>query len=366
MILFRYLIKEVSQATAAVTVILLLIVTSGRLAKYLAQSSSGHLSSDVVFWVILFRIPDFLPLILPLGFFIGVLLAYGRLYVDNEMIVMNACGTGKKRLVTITAIPAILMSMLVAYLTLFGAPSSLNKVQSILQNPANTNSLAILQEGKFQETSDGQRVIYAENFDPNSDAVNDVWMVEHRRDGSVIVIRADSGRISDNADLGGGQYLTLDNGSVYDGFVGKRDYQITEFASYSQKVVERRRVEKLQLEGDAKTTRALFMSDKPSDIAALHWRFSLPVVVLVVALLALALSKTNQRSGRYIKMLPAVLIYLLYIVAITGVRNKIEMETQPPLMIWLVHGLFFIGALMLLLEDDFKRLLAARKSRVAI
>ena len=366
MILFRYLIKEVSQATAAVTVILLLIVTSGRLAKYLAQSSSGHLSSDVVFWVILFRIPDFLPLILPLGFFIGVLLAYGRLYVDNEMIVMNACGTGKNFLVTITAIPAILMSMLVAYLTLFGAPSSLNKVQSILQNPANTNSLAILQEGKFQETSDGQRVIYAEKFDPNSDAVNDVWMVEHRRDGSVIVIRADSGRISDNADLGGGQYLTLDNGSVYDGFVGKRDYQITEFASYSQKVVERRRVEKLQLEGDAKTTRALFMSDKPSDIAALHWRFSLPVVVLVVALLALALSKTNQRSGRYIKMLPAVLIYLLYIVAITGVRNKIEMETQPPLMIWLVHGLFFIGALMLLLEDDFKRLLAARKSRVAI
>jgi hypothetical protein len=28
--------------------------------------------------------------------------------------------------------------------------------------------------------------------------------------------------------------------------------------------------------------------------------------------------------------------------------------------------LFFIGALMLLLEDDFKRVLASRKSRVAI
>jgi len=80
----------------------------------------------------------------------------------------------------------------------------------------------------------------------------------------------------------------------------------------------------------------------------------------------LALSKTNQRSGRYIKMLPAVLIYLLYIVAITGVRNMIEMESQPPFMIWLVHGLFFIGALMLLLEDDFRRVLAARKSRLAV
>ncbi len=364
MILFRYLVKEVSQATAAVTIILLLLVTSGRLAKYLAQSSSGDLSSDVVFWVILFRIPDFLPLILPLGFFIGVLLAYGRLYVDNEMIVMNACGTGKKRLVTITAIPAFLMSMLVAYLTLFGAPASLNKVQSILQDPANTNSLAILQEGKFQETSNGQRVIYAEQFDTENDAVNGVWLVEHRRDGSVVIIRADSGRISDNPQLDS-QYLTLADGAVYDGFIGQRDYQITEFQTYAQKVVERRRVEQLQLEGDAKSTRALFMSTQPGDIAALHWRFSLPVVVLVVALLALALSKTNQRSGRYIKMLPAVLIYLLYIVAITGVRNMIEMGSQPAVMIWLVHALFFIGALMLLLKDDFSRALAAHKSTVA-
>jgi lipopolysaccharide export system permease protein len=364
MILFRYLVKEVLQATAAVTIILLLIVTSGRLAKYLAQSSSGDLSSDVVFWVILFRIPDFLPLILPLGFFIGVLLAYGRLYVDNEMIVMNACGTGKKRLVTITAIPAFLMSMLVAYLTLFGAPASLKKVQSILQDPANTNSLAILQEGKFQETSDGQRVIYAEQFDPENDAVNGVWLVEHRRDGSVVIIRADSGRVADNPKLNG-QYLMLADGAVYDGFVGQRDYQITEFQSYSQKVIERRRVEQLQLEGDAKTTIALFKSTKASDIAALHWRFSLPVVVLVVALLALALSKTNQRSGRYIKMLPAVLIYLLYIVAITGVRNMIEMGSQPVIMIWLVHSLFFIGALMLLLKDDVGRALAARKSMAA-
>ncbi|MGB2271448.1 MAG: LPS export ABC transporter permease LptF [Pseudomonadales bacterium] len=361
MILFRYLVKEVLQATTAVTFILLLIVTSGRLAKYLAQSSSGDLSSDVVFSVILFRIPDFLPLILPLGFFIGLLLAYGRLYVDNEMIVINACGTGKKRLVTITAIPALLMSMLVAYLTLLGAPASLNKVQSILQDPANTNSLAILQEGKFQETSGGQRVIYAEQFDPENDAINGVWMVEHRGDGSVMIVRADSGRINDNAQLDS-QYLTLENGAVYDGFVGRRDYQITEFQSYAQKVVERRQVEKLQLEGDAKSTYALFISEQPGDVAALHWRFSLPVVVLVVALLALALSKTNQRSGRYIKMLPAILIYLLYIVSITGVRNMIETESQPPITIWLVHALFFAGAVVLLLKDDFSRIAAARRS----
>ena len=79
-------------------------------------------------------------------------------------------------------------------------------------------------------------------------------------------------------------------------------------------------------------------------------------------MLALALSKTNQRSGRYIKMLPAILIYLLYIVSITGVRNMIETESQPPITIWLVHALFFAGAVVLLLKDDFSRVAAARRS----
>ena len=95
MLLFRYLCISVLQATLGVTVVLLLIVTSGRLAKYLTQASTGNLAPDLVFEIVLFRIPDFLPLIIPLGLFVGILLVYGRLYVDSEMTVLSACGNGK-------------------------------------------------------------------------------------------------------------------------------------------------------------------------------------------------------------------------------------------------------------------------------
>lgn len=361
MILFRYLFKEVLQTTLAVSLILLLIVTSGRLAKYLAQSSAGDLSSSVVFSVIFFRIPDFLPLILPLGLFVGVLLAYGRLYVDSEMIVISASGTGKSRLIAITALPAMLIALLVAYLTLVGAPASLQKVQSILQDPANSNSLAILQEGKFQESDQGKRISYAESFDVTNEAVNGVWLIEYRDNGSVMLLRAETGRLTGSADIGS-QYFTLSNGTVYDGFVGRRDYQISQFESYSQKIEQPSQVEKIQLKVDAKTTQELLASNTPADIAALHWRLSLPVVVLVVALMALALSKTNQRSGRYVKMLPAILIYLLYIVAITGARNLIETEAQTPLLMWLVHAAFFMVAIILLLSENIQNAFAARLS----
>lgn len=361
MILFRYLFKEVMQSTIAVTLVLLLIVTSGRLAKYLAQSSSGDLAADVVFWVILFRIPDFLPLILPLGLFVGILLAYGRLYVDSEMIVINACGIGTRNLALITLLPSLLVALLVAYLTLFGAPASLKKVQSILQDPASSSGLAILQEGKFQRSDGGRRISYAERLNNEDSTVHGVWLVEHKSDGSVVIIRAEQGYLSGNQ-ASDSQYFTLSDGVVYDGFVGARDYQITRFGSYSQKIAQSTEVEKIQLKVDAKSTEELMRSSTPADLAALQWRLSLPVVVLVVGLMALALSKTNQRSGRYVKMLPAILIYLLYIIAITGMRNVLETQMQLPALMWITHAAFLLLAVGLLSSDAIGRWLARRNS----
>ena len=98
-----------------------------------------------------------------------------------------------------------------------------------------------------------------------------------------------------------------------------------------------------------------FNSDSNADIAALHWRFSLPVVVLVVAVMALALSKTDNRSGRYLKLLPAILMYLIYIISITSVRTLVESGSQPVIAIWILHALFFILALCILLKDDIQR-----------
>jgi len=111
----------------------------------------------------------------------------------------------------------------------------------------------------------------------------------------------------------------------------------------------------VQLEVDAKSTLALFNSGSNADIAALHWRFSLPVVVLVVAVMALALSKTDNRSGRYLKLLPAILMYLIYIISITSVRTLVEYGSQPVMAIWILHALFFFLALSILLKDDIQR-----------
>ena len=120
MLIFRYLAKEVLTVMTAVSIALLLITMSSRFVKYLAQAASGDLATDVLFSIMLFRIPGFLELIVPLALFIGILLAYGRLYVESEMVVLSACGISNRRLLGYTMLVAGFVALIVGSLSIAG------------------------------------------------------------------------------------------------------------------------------------------------------------------------------------------------------------------------------------------------------
>ena len=90
MIIFRYIARDLLGTTAAVCAVLMLVIISGRFVKYLAEAAAGLLDANILFAVIGYRLPGFLELILPLAFFLGILLVYGRLYVDSEMTGRNS------------------------------------------------------------------------------------------------------------------------------------------------------------------------------------------------------------------------------------------------------------------------------------
>lgn len=355
MLLFRYLSASSMIATFAVTLVLLLIVTSGRLAKYLAEASSGNLAADLVFSIILYRIPDFLPLIIPLGLFVGILLAYGRLYVDSEMTVIHATGVSKNKVLWITLVPAFLISALVAALTLWLAPASLARVGALLEESRNSHGLALFREGKFQTDRAGDSVVYVKSL-PAKERFEEVLLVEQQRDGGIVLARAERGRVSptDDPDT---RFVELQDGHVYEGHIGSRAYRVTRFASYAERIALKREAEEVKLKIDALPTRSLIGSGELAHTAALHWRFSLPATVLVVAILAVPLSRTDRRRGRYTKMLPAIMIYLVYIVSLSGVRSGVEAGDLAPVMLWLMHLFFLLVALLLIYWRDIRRIL---------
>ena len=185
--------------------------------------------------------------------------------------------------------------------------------------------------------------------------VNEEGEIEHS------VILAETGHI-DVPSQYGIRYLIMENGRRYVGRPGAADFQVTEFGEYGQRLRERKVNRKRVSKVEGRPTEQLLESDDIRDKAALQWRFSLPLLVPIIALIALALSKTNHRQGRYVKMLPAFLIYIFYIVSLNAARDKLEKGDLPiEVGLWWIHLIFFALALLLLFGGTWWRRLRAPK-----
>lgn len=341
----------------AVSSVLLLITMSGRFVKYLAEAASGRLSSDVLFSIMAYRLPGFMELVIPLGLFIGILLSYGRLYMQSEMTVLAACGFSQRKLALYTMSPALLIAAFVAVLALFVSPLGLHKAEEILNQQKLRGEFEGLSSGRFNPMKGGKGVSYAEAFSDDHKQMNKVF-IAGRLSGEgagVSVVKAATGHQYDHPEYGQ-RYLVLENGYRYEGQPGQPKYRITQFEQQAQYIKVADPADFRPRKSDSKSTMALLGSSELDDIAALHWRFSLPMLVLVVSLVAVPLSKTNPRQGRYIKMIPAILLYIVYLVSINAARGAVEDgKVSPWLSIWAVHFGFLALALMLMAWDELAK-----------
>ncbi len=369
MIIFRYLAREVLVSMIAVSGVLLLIIMSGRFVKYLADAAAGKLAPDVLLAIMGYRLPGFLELVLPLGLFIAILMAYGRLYMDSEMTVLSACGMSQRKLLAYTMFPALCVSIIVGTLSLVISPVGIQRAETILDEQKMRSEFDHLKPTRFMPTQGGNGVTYAETLSRDRKQMQKVFMAEMGNskgssDGDLAIMLAERGeQVVD--DTSGQRYLKLYDGYRYSGRPGDADYQVVKFDTYMQLLAQPQAARKRSAKADSIPTSELWQSKSLEDKAALQWRFSLPLLVLVVTLLAVPLSKTNPRQGRYVQMIPAILLYIIYLVSLNAARGALEegrLPTTPG--IWPVHFIFIVIALALLFAPSIKLHFSGNKKAV--
>jgi len=343
----QYILRETLGAWIVVTVVLFVIVMTNQFAEILGEAASDQLPKDAVFGVLGLASLQYLTALTPIGLFLGVMLALARLNRDSEMSAIMACGIGPANILMPVSLLALVLSVGLAWLALVKTPEASWKIEEIKLQAREQLELGVLESGRFTTPDSGNTIIYAREVE--GEQIRGVFIQRQTRNG-VVVILADRGqRVQSSTD--GQLTFVLYEGRRYEGVPGERNFKVTEFREHGIPIGRALADTSVELI-EAKPTSVLFGSPDPEHQAELQWRFSSPISLLVLALLAVPLSRSRPQEGRYARLGVGVLVYVIYVNAMSVGRVWVEREQVPTwLGLWWVHlALGLLGLLLLMVE----------------
>lgn len=344
-ILDRYILREAAQTWVTVTGVLLVILLSNQFARVLGDAAKDKIAKDAVFSVIGLTALQYLTILVPFGLFLAIMLALARFYRDSELPAMMACRVGPGGLYRPLSLLALPLAGFVAWLAMVVAPDALRSVEFIGAEARRQVDLTSLEPGRFMQLGGDEAVILAEEVSAGG-ALRNVFLQRRIADTlEIVVAERGTQRQSEDAEL---RFIVLFNGRRYEGVPGTSAFRIIEFQEYGvpyQLPASRAP----DLEPEALPTATLLAAADPLAIAELQWRVSVPLSTLLLAFLAVPLSRSQPRQGRYGKLVLGILIYIIYFNLLGAAKVWVERgEVSPQVGIWWVHALLLALALLLL------------------
>jgi LPS export ABC transporter permease LptF len=177
---------------------------------------------------------SFLPVALPVAFLIAVLMAFGRLSSDSELIAMKATGFSTVRLSIPVVALAVVVVLLSAGLNLSWVPWTMRAYKSNLIKVSNTKVVSAIREGTFT-TGFFDMLIFADKVDNKTNQLQRVFIYDEREPNNPLTVVAKSGEIvpvRTQSELASAALLKLYNGSIHRNDAAENSYQKIDFGEY--------------------------------------------------------------------------------------------------------------------------------------
>ena len=338
----RYLARELLLSFTAAVLILLLVTVGATVADLLAKIARGRVAADLLLALIGLRTVDTLTLLVPLAAFLGVQIAYGRLYRESEMAVFAASGlpvTGLLRPLLLFAVPLTLAMALISF---WLAPAAVRQAQSLQQQASRSLIVAGLEPGRFVELPNNDGVMYVEAMNADGTQFKKMFVASERTNASngttnLNVITAADGELFHDAD-GAQRFLRLNDGFRVEGVLGQDNYRLMRYQRNDIKLPDNSNDSTPESVKRSAPSMDLLRSADRIQRAELQWRLAAPLSVLVLALLALPLAKSSPREPRYARLLIALLAWFIYYNGLAIGRSWISQgKFDPRIGFWWVQ-----------------------------
>jgi lipopolysaccharide export system permease protein len=345
-ILDRYIFREIASTWLAVTLILLTILLTNQFARVLGDVAKGQLPKDAAFDVIGLSAVQYLTILVPIGLFLSIMLALGRLYRDSEMPAMMACRVGPSGIYRPLLWLIVPLVLGVGFIAIDVGPRALVAVERIGAEARREADLRSIEPGRFTVFGPDQAVVYGERVTPEG-IMENVFMQRIVDGETVQVVVAARGEQVDSEDPDI-RLLVLHDGRRYEGVPGTQQFRVVEFAEHgipyrlpSLDPPDPRPREML--------VTSLLRSSEPEHRAELQWRLGVPLSTVILAIFAVPLSRSQPRAGRYGRLAIGLLVFIIYFNLLSAAKAWVENgDVEPAIGLWWVHALFLLGALLLL------------------
>lgn len=338
---------EILKSSFSTTLILFIIFMSNTLGRILSDVSEGKTPVDALFPVLLGQSITILTLLLPLGFFLGVVFAFGRLYKDHELVVLHACGFGYRQLYAAVLWIMLPVLILIFWFSLWLSSDMKQRSVKILEEKENVHEFQQLKVGQFNKSNKNDQIFFMQSMSDDRMEIKNIIIAKQGREKDVMETAQSGRHIVDEKT--GDLFLEVGPGIRYEGTAGKADYRVITFERHGI-LLKMKPVRMRTLDSDEKPFSQLVSSKNLRDRVELWWRISIPVTLIVLGLLAVPLSYIAPRQGRYGKIGVSLLAFIVYLNMLGLSRSALENGSIPLwINFWWVHGLFILLTIVLLL-----------------
>jgi len=289
-----------------------------------------------------------LPALFPMSLLFAVILSYGRLSSDSEIVALKASGLHMGMILTPAVVLALLVGILSAQTSFEIAPWGNRQFEVLFTRLGNTKAAATIKEGTFSEGF-FDMVVYANKVDSNKGLLENVFIYDEREAGAPLTIIAKRGMvIPDPKSPGNNVLLRLEDGDIHR---KTQTHTKIKFDTYDIRLVDPIQDTFREKSAQSRTLGELRDILKQPDLkleerriyeTEFHKRWAISVLCLVFALIGVGLGTTTNRraakTGGMILCIGIIIAYWVLYVAFEGMARNGQLP--PALAVWTPIAIF--------------------------
>ncbi len=376
-ILTRYILGEISSHSligCALFTFILIMKPLEQILEAVVRNSSSFLT---VLQIFLFTLPNIFLVTIPMAVLVGVLLGLSRLAADSEITAMRASGLGIWYFVRVSAIVAVLGTVLGLANSLYIIPRANQAILATQQELESSQASFQIQPRVFYEEFKDS-VIYVQDVRASTGASNwrQLFLADVRDPTAPRITTAESATVVEDTSgatsavgsgpTGPGLLIRLRNGSEHEmvaGLPGQTasqgagQYTISTFAvtdrpltfSPQSEVHLGRMDTPLYALGNRQLVQLMQGKNSKHYLIEFNRRLAFPAACLVLMLIGVPLGTISRRGGKSGGFLFTILLVLVYyLLSNFGIAWAREGKLSAVLGVWLANLVFAVAGLFLL------------------